>query len=400
MAVIYCRLRRGRIYRSFLRFDRRQRRHRRPVPGSCSGQAKDLPNEGLHLRRRSLFPAASAIARSSASSRPTAARRSWCWGHPQPARRRRLGEQRVAELVGKFGKRPTPSQLTDRLFDLSAKKMRAAMAEWVDGRFEVRRLRRRRQHRPQHAGAHPCGGGEKGDRDPCDFPVPPTRQGTRQCAPAVRQGSRGLCAHLTGRPAHLHQRRHHAQLSNRPYATARVLRPALSTAGQYLQPHSLPSGSAVRCALPCCAIARARMARRQPLRHPRRTYDVRRQDLCASRDSSAAVPERRHDGASGAPVNQATGIAAIEIIESHSTLVHRCVMIKNSGRTRRQVPPTASASGANISAYRTPRFSINSTKRIIAVRARPAAGTAPATSSSIPTAMSRASCRPATPTIR
>ena len=49
-----------------------------PVPGSCSGQAREIFNEGLHLPavRYQRGPRPTTI--SSASSPPTAARPNWC----------------------------------------------------------------------------------------------------------------------------------------------------------------------------------------------------------------------------------------------------------------------------------------------------------------------------------
>ena len=51
----------------------------------------------------------------------------------------RLGEQRLVELVRKFGKDNAIACFA-RLLELSEARMRAAIAEWVDGRFEAERF--------------------------------------------------------------------------------------------------------------------------------------------------------------------------------------------------------------------------------------------------------------------
>jgi N-methylhydantoinase B len=51
----------------------------------------------------------------------------------------RLGEQRVAELVNKFGMENALAAF-ERLLDLSQLAMKAAISEWTDGRFEAERF--------------------------------------------------------------------------------------------------------------------------------------------------------------------------------------------------------------------------------------------------------------------
>lgn len=111
-----------------------------PVPGSCSGQAKEIFNEGLHLpavrfetgRRRNVEVERIIAANSRTPDLVLGDIR----GQIGSAR---LGEQRLAELIGKF---PTPKMLAcfDRLLQLSELRMKAAMAEWKDGRYEAERF--------------------------------------------------------------------------------------------------------------------------------------------------------------------------------------------------------------------------------------------------------------------
>src|SRR4029078_12348241 len=51
----------------------------------------------------------------------------------------RLGEERLDELVGKFGQEKILACF-DRLLETSETKLKAAIAEWADGRFEAERF--------------------------------------------------------------------------------------------------------------------------------------------------------------------------------------------------------------------------------------------------------------------
>src|SRR5262249_38277224 len=51
----------------------------------------------------------------------------------------RLGEKRLGELVAKFGKRDILACF-DRLLEMSEGQLKAAIAEWDDGRFEAERF--------------------------------------------------------------------------------------------------------------------------------------------------------------------------------------------------------------------------------------------------------------------
>jgi N-methylhydantoinase B len=111
-----------------------------PVPGSCSGQARETFNEGLHL------PAVRYVRGGqrnldieriiAANSRTPELVLGDIRGQLGASR---LGEQRVGELVKKFGKENSLASF-QRLLELSEAKMRAAIAEWVDGSFEAERF--------------------------------------------------------------------------------------------------------------------------------------------------------------------------------------------------------------------------------------------------------------------
>jgi N-methylhydantoinase B len=111
-----------------------------PVPGSCSGQAREIFNEGLHLpavRYQSRGVANGDIERIiAANSRTPELVLGDIRGQLGADR---LGEKRLLELVGKFGKEKILASWA-RLFALSASKLRAAVAEWKDGCFEAERL--------------------------------------------------------------------------------------------------------------------------------------------------------------------------------------------------------------------------------------------------------------------
>jgi N-methylhydantoinase B len=111
-----------------------------PVPGSCSGQARETFNEGLHLPavryhrggQRSI-EIEQIIA---ANSRTPELVLGDIRGQVGAGR---LGEQRVRELIAKFGKVNALACFA-RLLELAEMKMRTAIAEWVDGRFEAERF--------------------------------------------------------------------------------------------------------------------------------------------------------------------------------------------------------------------------------------------------------------------
>ena len=111
-----------------------------PVPGSCSGQAREIYNEGLHLP---------AVRYQRGGQRDVGIERIIAANSRTPdlvlgdirgqLGASRLGEQRLLELIAKYG----VGNATDafaRLLKLSEMKMRAAISEWVDGRYEAERF--------------------------------------------------------------------------------------------------------------------------------------------------------------------------------------------------------------------------------------------------------------------
>ncbi|HEX3484569.1 MAG TPA: hydantoinase B/oxoprolinase family protein, partial [Micropepsaceae bacterium] len=111
-----------------------------PVPGSCSGQAKEIFNEGLHLPALRYYRGGQRnieIERIiAANSRTPELVLGDIRGQLGASR---LGEQRMAELIGKFGKENARESF-GRLLDIAEAKMRSSIAEWVDGRFEGERF--------------------------------------------------------------------------------------------------------------------------------------------------------------------------------------------------------------------------------------------------------------------
>ena len=111
-----------------------------PVPGSCSGQAKETFNEGLHLpavRYQHKFVENKEILRIvAANSRTPELVLGDIRGQLGSSR---LGEQRLGELIGKFG-RDNAVACFARLIELAEQRMRAAIAEWKDGRYEAERF--------------------------------------------------------------------------------------------------------------------------------------------------------------------------------------------------------------------------------------------------------------------
>jgi N-methylhydantoinase B len=111
-----------------------------PVPGSCSGQAREIFNEGLHLpavRYQSRYAPLNDIERIiAANSRTPELVLGDIRGQLGADR---LGERRVGELIAKYGKDKVLACCA-RLFALGEAKVRAAVAEWKDGRGEAERF--------------------------------------------------------------------------------------------------------------------------------------------------------------------------------------------------------------------------------------------------------------------
>jgi N-methylhydantoinase B len=111
-----------------------------PVPGSCSGQAREIFNEGLHLPavryQRNFEPATDIERIIAANSRTPELVLGDIRGQLGADR---LGERRLNELVAKYGKDKVASSYA-RLFEIGEARVRAAVAEWADGRYEAERF--------------------------------------------------------------------------------------------------------------------------------------------------------------------------------------------------------------------------------------------------------------------
>ena len=111
-----------------------------PVPGSCSGQARETFNEGLHLpavRYETGFQRNLEIERIiSANSRTPELVLGDIRGQLGCVR---IGVQRVGALAGKIGTARLLS-ICDRLLDMARQRLRASVAEWPDGEYEAERF--------------------------------------------------------------------------------------------------------------------------------------------------------------------------------------------------------------------------------------------------------------------
>ncbi len=111
-----------------------------PVPGSCSGQAREIFNEGLHLPavryQRAFEPNTDLERIIAANSRTPELVLGDIRGQLGADR---LGERRLAELVAKYGLGKVLVSYS-RLFELGEARVRGAVAEWADGRYEAERF--------------------------------------------------------------------------------------------------------------------------------------------------------------------------------------------------------------------------------------------------------------------
>jgi N-methylhydantoinase B len=111
-----------------------------PVPGSCSGQAREIFNEGLHLPavryQRGNRTNGDIERLIGANSRTPELVLGDIRGQLGADR---LGEKRLDELVGKFNQQKILACFAS-LLDMSEAKLKAAIAEWPDGRFEAERF--------------------------------------------------------------------------------------------------------------------------------------------------------------------------------------------------------------------------------------------------------------------
>jgi N-methylhydantoinase B len=111
-----------------------------PVPGSCSGSARETYNEGLHLPavryQRDFQPYGDVERIIAANSRTPELVLGDIRGQLGAGR---LGEKRLAELASKMG--PEKFDAAGReLMALSEAKIRGAISEWADGRYEAERF--------------------------------------------------------------------------------------------------------------------------------------------------------------------------------------------------------------------------------------------------------------------
>jgi N-methylhydantoinase B len=111
-----------------------------PVPGSCSSQAREIFNEGLHLPavryQRGDRPNTDVERLIAANSRTPELVLGDIRGQLGADR---LGEKRLNELIGKLGKDKILT-CCNGLLEMSERKLKAAIAEWSDGRFEAERF--------------------------------------------------------------------------------------------------------------------------------------------------------------------------------------------------------------------------------------------------------------------
>jgi N-methylhydantoinase B len=111
-----------------------------PVPGSCSGQAREIFNEGLHLPavryQRAGKPLGDIERIIGANSRTPELVLGDIRGQLGADR---LGEKRLNELAAKYGKAKILACF-ERLFEMSEATLRRTFAEWKDGRFEAERF--------------------------------------------------------------------------------------------------------------------------------------------------------------------------------------------------------------------------------------------------------------------
>ena len=111
-----------------------------PVPGSCSGQARETFNEGLHLPavryQRRFEPYGDVERIIAANSRTPELVLGDIRGQLGAGR---LGERRVAELIGRLGLDRFEAATAELVAQAEAR-LRAAIAEWPDGRYEAERF--------------------------------------------------------------------------------------------------------------------------------------------------------------------------------------------------------------------------------------------------------------------
>lgn len=111
-----------------------------PVPGSCSGQSREIYNEGLQLPavryQRNFKPYGDVESIIRANSRTPELVMGDIRGQLGSGR---LGEQRLCALLAKFGLDTCKTAFTE-LSTIAERRMRAAVSAWKDGVFEAERF--------------------------------------------------------------------------------------------------------------------------------------------------------------------------------------------------------------------------------------------------------------------
>ena len=111
-----------------------------PVPGSCSSQAREIFNEGLHLPavryQRGERPNTDLERLIAANSRTPELVLGDIRGQLGADR---LGERRLAELIARRG-REKIAACCDAVLETSEQMLKGAIAQWPDGRFEAERF--------------------------------------------------------------------------------------------------------------------------------------------------------------------------------------------------------------------------------------------------------------------
>ncbi len=187
-----------------------------PVPGSCSGQARETFNEGLHLPalryvrpRRDSREIERIIA---ANSRTPELVLGDIRGQIGACR---LGEQRIRELIGQIRRGKIASRFRSAARTAMSRRCGRPSRNGPDGCFEAERFidddgielnKPVRIHVAveKRRDSILAGFFRFGRSDPR----------SRQCPPSSGKGRGGLCADLARRSADLHQQRHPAQLRN------------------------------------------------------------------------------------------------------------------------------------------------------------------------------------------
>ena len=132
-----------------------------PVPGSCSGQAREIFNEGLHLPAvryaAPLRPNTDIERIIAANSRTPELVLGDIRGQLGADR---LGERRLSELIGKYGKDKVLACCARPVRTCRRRRCAPRVAEWPDGRYEAERFVDDDGVELEQAGAHPRRGRE------------------------------------------------------------------------------------------------------------------------------------------------------------------------------------------------------------------------------------------------